>query len=476
MSDNTLKNTQISNEFGQKFGKLLTKMLSNYEETGKVAEFRSFETKTNSIETEKTEIDKTEKSDIKTEETKDIEDMEELEEENKQQLAHLNNLFLLKPEILDDAILKLLNISKDDSSSARVFDTNPNGLSLIHYVSSSNENVNHLRGVIVATNENPPRVVCKSFPYTPEILSKDFNMDEEIISKSKIMEGYEGTILRVFHYADEWFISTHKKIDGKSSRWSSPTFGSLFKECMGLTANEELSFDHLNKNYCYVFLMSHPKNSLVCENDKAMLYHIVTYDSSDDMKIAEQNAQPKVERTEYPTYVRDLNTSDDVTSYVDKMPWNKFSGLVLFLPDGKMCKVINNDYYTKRQIRGNEPNLRIRYFQLETMKNMSSNDLVTLLPNKAQFFKKIKKDIETLVHYLYKNYEFAFINGNFKKLAREEFVFMKHLNIKNFKLKGTVLTTEQKQMIKNQIKQDLDLCSPITINAMIRHMLYQRKN
>src|SRR6185295_16739806 len=78
----------------------------------------------------------------------------------------------------------------------------------------------------------------------------------------------EGTVLRVFWDSDQWFISTHQKIDAHNSRWSGGTFGSMFDEL------RTFNFDNLNKDWCYVFLLRHEKNKIiypVFENELILL-------------------------------------------------------------------------------------------------------------------------------------------------------------------------------------------------------------
>ncbi len=390
------------------------------------------------------------------------------EEENEKQLEFLNKRFLSKSEIKDTAVLDLLNVPHDQSSFVRIFDESEDKcLQLIHYISSSNENVNHLRGVVVA-NENPPRVVCKSFPYTYEYLTRDFTLDDDLIAKSTIMEGFEGTILRVFHYGTQWYVSTHKKINGKSSRWSSPTFGELFNECLGLQNSEEPTFDFLNKDYCYVFLMSHPLNSLVCKNRNAILYHVVTYDTQNNMNIVEHHLNNK--GILYPK-VLDFKTSQQICDYVEQLSWQDYSCVVLFLPDGKMCKVLNSDYYSRRQIRGNEPNLRIRYLQLEKINKELSSGLVDLLPEKKEFFDKVQQDQNHLVQYLYGNFEYRYVNGNYLWLTQGEHLFLQdvaaHIEIS---FKNRYLQQQEKEKIKDTIRKRLQTASAQELNAMIKSM------
>ncbi len=395
-------------------------------------------------------------------------DISELEAENERQLQSMNVKFEGKPGISNTSMLSLLGVPQSQADNVRIFDEHPNGLQLVHYISSANKAVNHLRGVIVASAEMPPRIVCKSFPYTPEYKSDEFTMDDEMVASARLVPGYEGTILRVFFYDGEWYISTHKKINGKLSRWSSPTFGELFNECLGYDKDAHTDLSFLNPDYCYVFMMSHPQNSLVCKIPQPILYHIVSYDTRNNMQVVNEPIHhPRITYT--PQLL--LKTADELRAHVDQMSWQIFSGVIMFLSDGTMCKVINREYYMKRQIRGNEPNLRIRYLQLAEIPGMSSKDLVDLLPEKKDFFDKVERDLQRLVHHLYGRYEYRYVNGNFLRLPREEFYFLEAFHVGHTGLKGKYLSPDQKNSLKEEIREKLEDCSPREINAMIKSML-----
>lgn len=406
-------------------------------------------------------------NDTVTATTTEFSGMEQVEKENLVQLENLNKRFQDKPFVDEPDIVQLLNIPEDQTSNVRVFDEIP-GLQLVHYLSSGNEKISHLRGVVVTTNETPPRVVCKSFPFTPEYLTTDFKMSDEEVSSATCTNGFEGTILRVFCYNEKWYLSTHKKINGRSSRWNSPTFGELFNDCLGQDKDAQTDFSMFNPNHCYVFLMSHVQNSLVCKHVENVLHHIVTYDTANSMAVVtdEKINHPSIR---YPEQLK-FSTRDEVVEYVDKMDSKIHSGLILFLKNGEVCKVINKDYHNKRQIRGNEPNLRIRYLQLEKIKGLSPQNLVDLLPEHKEIFDHIANDRQRLVQQLYNDFEFRYIRGNYLRLPREEFFFLEEIASMDLGTRGRLLSNEQKETVKWSISKKLELTSPRIINALIRNI------
>lgn len=392
--------------------------------------------------------------------------LQELENQNIQQNESMNKRFLEKPPLNpnDTELLNVLNVPPQDAQNVKVFDELPNGLKLYHYIDHKNKNTSHVRGIVVATAEDHPRVVCQSFPYTVEVTTKNLDLSNEDVKTSVIMNGYEGTLLRVFHYAGVWYLSTHKKINGKMSRWNSPTFGELFCECW----KSNFDFSILNRDYCYVFLMSHPQNSLVCVNPRPLLYHIQTFDFLKNEKVTSQIDHPNVA---YPK-TSHFETCEDLKKYVNEMSWQTYSGVIVFLENGNVMKVMNEEYHIHRQIRGNEPNLRSRYFQLSKIEGMRSEDLLKVLPNKREFFERCERDKYNLVRYLYDIFEYRHINGKYLRLPKEENYFLGKMFDEEFSnLKGQFLDKPTKNNIRSEIQKRLnENVPPHILSVMIKHM------
>ena len=415
-------------------------------------------------------------------------EVNEVEVENDKFIAFMNKKYESMPTVSNPEVIRLLNIGEADLPFLRIFDQLENGLQLIHYIraESATPKALLLRGIIIATHEHPIRIVCQSFPFTPELLLKDYTPSNDEVKDSQYMPSYEGTILRVFSYRGEWFLSTHKKINAKNSRWNSPTFGTLFTECWGSEILGPEGLDSvLNPMLCYVFMMSHPQNSLVCRNEKAVLYHIVSYTSYACLipeEGFEGNDVPKfvpvqvmTDCTEafpikHPNVLIPVTlkffTLEQVQDFVNvQVPWQTFSGLICTNAAG-MVKILNEEYQHRREIRGNEPNLRIQFFALKA-KNLQQ-ELVELLPNQKSFFDKCESDRQRLVYYLYQYFEFRELNKNYLRVPQEEHRFLERVKA------GTNLfglaPTDIEETVKTTIRNMLQQSSPRELNAMIKHM------
>lgn len=72
-----------------------------------------------------------------------------------------------------------------------------------------------------------------------------------------IKECYEGTMIIVFNHANKWYVCTRKCLDAKKSFWvKDVSYYDLFMEAI----DGKFTFDDLNKEYCYHFILLHYQN------------------------------------------------------------------------------------------------------------------------------------------------------------------------------------------------------------------------
>ena len=185
-----------------------------------------------------------------------------------------------------EKMFALLGVKASEDVHLRIFDSIDEGnVILVHYISLS-PTVYHVRGVVIdVVNE---RILCSSFPYTEEytVVPPETTANPESLQFLKasgkvsfsedciVTKAYEGTILRLFSYKGTWYLSTHKKLDGSKSRWAGPPFGMMFDSIWGKDVPKESIFD---PEKCYVLLMSHPDNKLVCDIRVPKLYVVASY-------------------------------------------------------------------------------------------------------------------------------------------------------------------------------------------------------
>ena len=146
--------------------------------------------------------------------------------------------------------------------------------------------------VVTYANSTPERIDCNNYInsiYSPE---------------DKVYEAYDGTIITVYNYKDEWFFGTSSCPDANSSKFSHPTkrHGNMFDEILfkifkehisaeevsALTSDEislklrNLFVQHLDPNMAYEFIIVHHENKHIVDysgllgNDYMELFHINT--------------------------------------------------------------------------------------------------------------------------------------------------------------------------------------------------------
>lgn len=274
----------------------------------------------------------------------------------------------------------------------------------------------HVRGIIVDTKTN--KVVCKSFPYTPEILVEELDSLNLDLSRSFIYKACEGTIIRAFYRSETqtksesgWILSTHGRIDATNSYWAGPDFKTLFDEL-------NVDFSQFDENMCYTFLLSNGKNRLVYEIEQPQLLHITSYDRVTQKFCPEVFIQgiPGPHRI-YPSSLDVLKDMINAASSFD------FAGVIILtdLVNPDPIKVISSSYYNIREIRGNEPSLKTRYLQL---RNTPECQILVEWYNddySKEIYAKVEASLEKLSQKLHKMYINRFVQKDLKTLFKEEY-------------------------------------------------------
>ena len=278
-----------------------------------------------------------------------------------------------------------------------------NKLQLLHYKECNNDSEQYIkecRGVI----KSEDKIVSKSFGYMDELTVDNDN--SEIIKRihsfnqTKIYPMYEGTVLRMFYWKHKWYLSTHKKLNAFDSKWGNSdckTFGEMFIESLCyLTSkcsyNNDTS-EYVNNilknptelwtvfdNFCfqldtkktYVFLLLHDRDtSIVCTRyaELPFCFHIGEFDNSTHLLVeGNTSGLPSL-----PTLT--FNNIFDLIESVRKMDHTAHPGVILYFPNQTQLKLFNKNYKNALEIRGNQPDLLYRYFELRKNRELSSKFL-----------------------------------------------------------------------------------------------------
>ena len=285
------------------------------------------------------------------------------------------------------------------------------GLMILKY-DKRNENCNFnndftrfCRGLVIDINTR--KIVCsppeKSINFT-NLMSR--MMEQSIQWNSIISEDFiDGTMINVFHYGDEWHISTRSRI-GARCRWlGSKSFSEMFDDAKG-----SLDFIKLDLNYFYTFVLRHPDNRIVMKYNTAdiilvQMRNMNTFETVDNILAYNMLKENGIELYVPNRYI--FNTIEEITNCISSMSW-EFQGIV-FKYNGIRYKLRNEQYNYVKNLRGN--NSKAFYNYLELRNNKMVKHYLQYYPESEEEFREYRN----LVHNKTQELHICYIDYRIKK-------------------------------------------------------------
>jgi hypothetical protein len=277
--------------------------------------------------------------------------------------------------------------------------------------SELDENVKkQANGIIFEMDTN--KIVAMCYPQIDDINTKE-QLDDLIKRDSTTIEFCEdGTIIRLYNYNDIWYTSTTKCIDASMSYWSSSkSFNELFWELFN-----KKHLENLDKNSTYFFILLHKENRMVIKHKNNSLIYISRIDNKtsieDNTFIFIDNANIKkkeyIDKNEFMSIIGS-NRPFDLSNKRGVIIRSTLPSNEVFVKGTLPSNDVNNNnincnykidfesYKIIKDIRGNVPEIRMRYIELL---------------NKPESLELLEK--------IYKEYQltFAFIKASILKLVK----------------------------------------------------------
>ena len=313
--------------------------------------------------------------------------------------------------------------------SVRLFDEEDD-LQLYSYSDTRGDFSRNCRGLVFKDDS----IVVQTYPHTPEYSIDDRDKMNErwgdgFDDSYTFFESHEGCIIRLFYINEKWFISTHKKLNAFESKWSSKkTFGEFFMDALEneYNVNKELNtllgptsdvFESfvttLNTDYTYVFLLrNNTENRIVCDPpDSPTLYHVGTF-RGDDFSLDEDIHIP------YPVSLN-FSSVDELLNHVENTDYSQLQGVVIF-QDNILCKVLSSTYLEMFNLRGNESDVRNRYFQLRNDPS-KTDQLYHLYPRFVELFDDCENTLLEIRKWIMDKYVDRFIKKQYVTVPRDEY-------------------------------------------------------
>lgn len=326
--------------------------------------------------------------------------------------------------------------------------------------------------------DNTGKLISRAFGYTPMYSVNEVPPDvKEYVSSHlehcKVYPAVEGTLIRFFYHQDQWYMTTHRKLDAFKSYWGGKvSFGDMFIESLedACVKSEELrklcpseilleSFLHLlDTSKQYVFLVgASTENRIVCKSQGSQMFLVATFENGvqTDSNIV---GIPRQSPLSFESY-------QDLEKYVHETDPFKYQGVVVFMPNGKQVKICPEKYTRLFNLRGNESSVMYRYLQV---RNAYADEYRSLYPEYASRMDMYENVLDTIAKNILHSYRLRFIQQQVVVLPQEEFRVMSavHTWYKTERSRGKLLKVKQED-----VKLILNTQSPTALNKMVRRFL-----
>lgn len=361
------------------------------------------------------------------------------------------------------------------------------GLDLFCYLKCDNSSplqVKRARGLVF----HDEKLVLKTFPYTDEYSLEDepamsrfvrpFFTNEDGPRGSRFFRSYEGSLIRVFNFDDEWFVSTHRKLDAFKSKWSSNTsFGKMFfdgvRKQMSVEEGDDrdlkdIFFEKLDKNKSYMFLvLPIEDNRVVCQVPKEgrpTVYHVGTYENFPSKVFSLDETIPGFPHPEEYKFASFKEFADEIR----KTDVQTYQGVIIFGPKNQLVKVLHPEYHYLFRLRGNEQSVKFRYLQIRTDGD-KWKDYGRLYPNFIPEFKDYERCLTQIAGDIHNAYVKRYIKKEKITIPQEEFIVMSKCN------QWYRENPKDNRVTAKVIAQAMDYEEPTSLNKMIKRLKLEER-
>ena len=346
--------------------------------------------------------------------------------------------------------------SNDSLNNVSIVDT-LNGLSNYHYLECNNNSSNELkqyRGIIKAEDGN---VVCRSFGYTPEVDESNEEEMESIVKPfledATVLPSYESTLLRVFfNLTDDlvggWYVSTCRKIDAFTSRWGgNKSFGELFEECIGVTPKEDepkrvlartslqqWCQDNLDKSKCYSYIIrTYNENRIVCQGyNKPEMFLIGTF-TQDSFDISS---------CQIPSL--NITSLEQLKEEMKNVNHSSSQGFILINNKGESVKVMKHEYIEAFKLRGNQPNILLRYIELQQEGvEERVKTFFEMYPEHRDTIIAFSEVVEDICNFMFRKYRNRFVRKQVAIVPPDLYYIIRELHDAYLKDRTQIVTPER---------------------------------
>jgi len=273
----------------------------------------------------------------------------------------------------------------------------------------NDNDVKKCRGIVLEKNTN--KLVCVPPPKSDNVVI--FNDID--INKTIFEEFVEGTMINIFKYNGEMFMSTRSCLGGYCSFYTNKTFNTLFSDIIELS-----KFDVIDDNMNLTFILQHPENTIVKSYNKPdikLVYGVSIIDNNikhyelDDLNTILEN-----KGLDFGIPIKYTITEiDQVYQILEKMTYNEQGIILKSLENTKYLRgKIRNEYYNYvRHLKGNNNNKKYMYLELRSSNGL--DEYLKYFQEDLELFESYRLDLYETTHKLFNLYQDYYVRKDENK-------------------------------------------------------------
>jgi len=349
------------------------------------------------------------------------------------------------------------------------------------YLSNFNTKTYGLLRSIVSSHTD---VLCFSPPksVSTEYFIENYNLKHDNII---VEEFIEGTMINVFYIdtLDMWMVSTKNTI-GADTYYNQNNKNYTFKE-MFFDACKKCNFDikDLDKDFCYSFVLQHPKNRIISPITEQQIYIIEIYkiiknhDGNIDIyNIPLSHFSRLIKHNLHTIKFPNTYQFTDYSSVIDTFastntPYHIMGIIIKNYNNGERCKIRNPNYEEVKNLKGNHTKNQYLYLVLRNTGKLK--DYFKFFPECKNEFSVYRDKVHIFTYSLYENYIMCYVYK--KKPLRD---FPKQFSHHMYKLHGLYIDElkPNNEHVNIKVVQDyVNKLEPRFLMYSINYNLRQKK-
>ena len=347
---------------------------------------------------------------------------------------------------------------------------NLDGLVCIHFNECNNDSSDdhkQFRGII--KEKETDKIICKTFGYTPEIVEDDSENTERFImpmvnANATCFYSYEGSLLRMFCYKEKWYLSTHRKISAFRSRWGfGKSYGDLFAEYLKRFDNfKELENQDIiqafgknfQQNQVFVFLITSYKENRIVSNrllESPNLYIVGRFENvNDESRFINNFDDLSFEGGFIPAPEKHDISNPNVNIHIDTK-----QGLVFIDDKGNSAKLINKEYAELVALRKNNPNIILRYIELQQEGDKTKLEkFMKLYEDFSHKFKEYNDILLDIIGNVFRKYRNRFVRKLESIAPPEQYYIIRELHESYLQNNQNIVTPQRVDSYIKSLKPD----------------------